>query len=121
MNVDYGNSTNKKELRSVLLPILDGWRDAIVDYCAMWNGKDNPYFHNERANVSLLVAGAWRCGAIALEEYPTEKAPLKARHRHTVHSWGRCDLLVSIKRRKKIYDFQIEAKQVWIRATKTKQ
>lgn len=114
MNIDFGIQIKKHEHELGLLrPTIKGWGDAINQYCSSSYGEDVPYYYNERANISLLAAGAWRGGAVALEEYGTKKRALKKR-RGADHASGRCDLFVLVRKQ---YEFQIEATQGWIRAS----
>jgi hypothetical protein len=74
MRIDYGIQINHRGLKH-LEPVIKGWGKAISTYCENWSDKDQdaPYYYNERPNVSLLAAGAWESGAVALEEYVTTK------------------------------------------------
>jgi hypothetical protein len=108
----FGIRANPRRQRvvSLLEPTIRGWGQAIEEYCSGLTGKnsDVPYYYNERANISLLAAGAWKAGQIALEEYPTDKMGVARRRGR-----GRCDLFILAAKR---YEFQIEAKQCWMRA-----
>jgi hypothetical protein len=104
-----GFECRKEKLRP-LGKAIKAWQRAIIAYCESAEGDDAPYFYNERANISLLAAGAWKSGMIALEEYPTKK-----RFKETAkqNSKGhRCDLFIWDDDR----GFQIEAKQSWLPA-----
>lgn len=88
-----------------MIPVVKQWQRSIVRYCDA-HPKDGPYWYNERTNISLLAAGAWQSGAIALEEYTASK------RRHRSLKDCRCDLYIRLKKR----DAQIEAKHWWLRA-----
>ena len=100
------NAKYSKRVRK-LKPILRGWIRAIGHYCC--EVGEPPYYYNERANISLLAAGAWEAGAAVLEEYQTSK---KSKEVQRKPGRGRCDLFVCTNGT----DFQIEAKHVWMRA-----
>jgi hypothetical protein len=87
---DFGHEINNKDL---ILPeyfprLLEEWCALVGRYCQVTNGVDTPYDHNERANVGLLSAAAWRVGLIALEEFPSQKRKEKDA------GDGRCDLWI---------------------------
>jgi hypothetical protein len=112
MNIDFGVEIRNHEREFIALePTIEGWGKAVAKYCARSDGKDAPYYYNERANISLLAMGAWNAGAIALEEYPAKK---KSKHEdpESNHAMGRCDLAIRLKGKQ---EFQIEAKHVWMR------
>ena len=90
-----------------LKPVLQGWLEAQRDYAKMVPG-DYAWHYRERTCIGFLAAGVWRAGGIALEEWGTEKGPKAKRHK------GRCDLWIFRRDR---YDFHIEAKHRWSRAT----
>ncbi|MEE4687915.1 hypothetical protein V2K59_24060 [Pseudomonas alliivorans] len=89
--------------------LLAAWIKAVVRYTSA-NERDNPWWYNERASLSVLAGAAWTVkGWSALEEYSTLK-----RHRTLepgVDSGslrnGRCDLYVQSPDT----TFAIEAKQ----------
>lgn len=56
--------------------LLVEWMAAMQKYHLV--ADDLPYWHNERANVSILAAAAWRCGYVALEEFPDNKRNKKS-------------------------------------------
>ncbi len=86
----------------VLDPVLRKWIDGVEAYCSHYGGQDAPYWYNERANVGLVAAAAWRSGGLALEEYPQNKASRPG------GTWqGRADLWLSVE----THEFVIEAKQ----------
>jgi len=84
--------------------MLDGWIEAVKRYAKVWGVEDASYYYNERANTSLLAAGAWNAGWIAIEEYRSKK------YRNTGKSTGRVDLHVSSGEE----DVVIESKHVWM-------
>lgn len=86
-----------------LYPVLQAWADALNQYLTYFDYDDNPWWYNERANLSCLAGAAWKVDGIALEEYRTEKGKVSDRWK------GRCDLLLGT--RDEI--FGCEAKQVW--------
>ncbi|MCB0743518.1 MAG: hypothetical protein KDC67_06415 [Ignavibacteriae bacterium] len=47
--------------------LLEEWMLCIERYTRVRYG-DQPYAYNERANIGLLAAAAWRCGRTAIEE-----------------------------------------------------
>ncbi|PHS74059.1 MAG: hypothetical protein COB59_12400, partial [Rhodospirillaceae bacterium] len=69
---------------------------------------------NERANISLLAAGAWKSGAVALEEYSAEKY----NDQEDVKTYpGRSDLYIASSRNaqdNKFHEVVIEAKLAWL-------
>lgn len=56
--------------------LLDEWMLTMQKYHLV--SGDLPYWYNERANVGMLSAAAWRCGYVTLEEYPDAKRRSKA-------------------------------------------
>jgi hypothetical protein len=90
-----------------LKPVFEGWNQAIVRFAEQTG--EAPYYYNERANVSLLSVGAFTCGAIALEEYGTQK------QRGKTQSNGRADLYIGVRERSRFREINIEAKQRWPR------
>jgi hypothetical protein len=74
----------------------------------MSNWSDVGWWYNERASISLLAAAAGRAGAIALEEYFTDPAPLKRRPRK--YKYLRQDLCLKVNHS----EYVGEAKQVWM-------
>ncbi|MCZ7929528.1 hypothetical protein [Agrobacterium pusense] len=82
--------------------LLDGWIEATTKYCDEMEGREAPFFFNERANISMLAAACWLKGGIALEEYSASKF---AEDRN---SNGRCDLYVFLAGE----NIEIEAKSV---------
>jgi hypothetical protein len=77
--------------------LLEEWILSIERFSRITK-EDVPYWYNERANIGVLAAAAWRCGRIALEEFQHQKidassdgesedAVQKSRN-------GRCDLWI---------------------------
>lgn len=93
--------------------LLEEWILSIERFCRI-TGGDVPYWYNERANVGVLAAAAWRCGRIALEEFQYEKIDVSSNEEtdETIQKkWnGRCDLWISNERSAEI----IEAKFKWL-------
>lgn len=59
------------------------WEVLLVEWMATMQkyhlvANDLPYWYNERANVGILAAAAWRCGYVALEEYADNKRNKKS-------------------------------------------
>lgn len=100
-----------RELRGINR-LLKEWTNVVRSYCEFDQFDDNPWWYNERANLSLLAAAAWRLnGWQALEEFSTTKRGVvphaKIDSRKNVN--GRCDLYVSHAST----SFAVEAKQAW--------
>lgn len=100
--------------------LLEEWILSIERFSRITNG-DVPYWYNERANIGILAAAAWRCGRIALEEFQHEKidalsdgesesASQKSRN-------GRCDLWISGDNRSEEI---VEAKFRWLNMSSDK-
>ncbi|BCP53349.1 hypothetical protein K32_19660 [Kaistia sp. 32K] len=92
--------------KGALTRLFVGWIEAVTKYSRAMRDDDAGYYYGERANVSLLAAGAWLVDGIALEEYASEKA------REGGSGAGRADLFASINGTL----FGIEAKHKWTRA-----
>jgi hypothetical protein len=91
----------------VLKPVLDKWIAIVEEYSAAFGKEDACWWYNERANVGILAAAAWKTeGWLSLEEYATTKRGEKGKYK------GRCDLYVAKKTDRKI-SFDIEAKAAW--------
>jgi hypothetical protein len=86
----------------LLVPLVQGWLEASSRYLRA-ERDDPPYLYNERVDVSLLAAGAWIKGFVALEEYMSMKGENR----------GRPDIYIIIKGK----GISIEAKRKWLRAT----
>lgn len=62
------------ELRHVR-PLLDAWIKAVMRYCRLQGFQDNPWWVNERGNLSILAGAAWTLsGWAALAGSPPRKA-----------------------------------------------
>lgn len=86
---------------------LKGWLKALALYSKAAQG-DYSWNYRERTCVGFLAAGIWRSGGVALEEWSASK------HREFDKHQGRCDLWAFHAGQ---YDFHIEAKHMWSRAT----
>lgn len=71
-----------------------------------WDGKDCPWWYNERASISTFAGAVWNAGGIVLEEYASRKR--KGRR----NALGRCDLYFTIEHK----EYVAEAKQWWLNA-----
>ena len=93
--------------------LLEEWILSIERFSRITNG-DVPYWYNERANIGVLAAAAWRCGRIALEEFQYEKIDVSSNgetDETAQNHWnGRCDLWISNDRSAEI----VEAKFKWL-------
>lgn len=67
---------------------------------------DLPWWHIERALVSLLAGAIWKSGGDAFEEYSEDKRGSRIR------TSGRIDLWFSYRKE----EFKAEAKQCWLRS-----
>ena len=90
--------------------LLRGWLKAQRDYATAMESGDHASRYHERALIGFLAAAAWRDKGVALEEWRTDKT----RPNVDPPSKGRCDLYLY---RKEHYEFNIEAKHMWSRAT----
>ncbi|WP_174874809.1 hypothetical protein [Vogesella oryzae] len=93
--------------------LLEEWFLSIERYSRITDGGA-PYWFNERANVGVLAASAWRCGRIALEEFQYEKVDVSNSEdtdEEAIKKWnGRCDLWMRGDRIEEI----VEAKFKWL-------
>jgi hypothetical protein len=96
----YG-SKGKGASYKALRPIIKGWHKAMRRYSHAHDEDDAGYYHNERANISLLAAGAWLSGKCALEEYASDK------YRSNKKAKGRVDLYICKDKKE---NAEIEAK-----------
>jgi hypothetical protein len=87
--------------------ILRAWIDVQRDYSKAVVG-DYSWNYRERTCIGFLAGAVWRSGGVALEEWLTKKGSKVEQQR------GRCDLWIYRRDR---YDFHIEAKHMWSRAT----
>lgn len=93
---------NAKSLKQ-LTPVLDSWVETVLEYSKVT--EDACWWYNERANISILAAAAWRTtGWVALEEYSTNK-----RGGDGDDTYGRCDLYMENGK----ISYAIEAKHAW--------
>ena len=92
-----------------LYPILEIWTESLERYLRYFEYGDNPWWYNERANLSCLGAAAWVSDGIALKEYRTEKG------KHSEAWEGRCDLFIGAGSE----SFGCEAKHVWCAVGRT--
>lgn len=89
-----------------LRPVLQEWIKVVEEYSMAFK-NDACWWYNERANVGILAAAAWRtAGWLSLEEYSTTKHGEKG-----VSKNGRSDLYVGKANHKT--NFAIEAKAAW--------
>lgn len=93
--------------------LMEEWILSIERFSRITDG-DVPYWYNERANIGVLAAAAWRCGRIALEEFQYEKIDVSSDEETdetAQNKWnGRCDLWISNDRTAEI----VEAKFKWL-------
>jgi hypothetical protein len=102
----YG-SKGKGASYNALRPIIKGWHKAMRRYSRIHRDEDDAgYYHNERANISLLAAGAWLSGNGALEEYGSDK------YRSNKQAKGRVDLYLC---KDNGQNAEIEAKIKWLK------
>ena len=98
--------------------LLDEWMLTMQKYHLV--SGDLPYWYNERANVGMLSAAAWRCGYVALEEYPDTKRRRKAAVEEKATGerdfYGRVDLWIG--RHGDATGELIEAKLAWPKLSK---
>src|SRR5208337_1881210 len=84
-------------------PLIENWLLLIKHYCCIYTEYgDVPYFYNERANIGILSAAAWKAGWTALKEFGSRKRGKKN---------GRTDLYIWDGNRNK--GEYIEAKLGW--------
>lgn len=98
-----------------LRPVLQAWIDNVIQYVELFDGHDLPYWYNERANVGVLSAAAWKAGFVSLEEFQSNKFAIASAPADTSCSSakesprtkkGRCDLYIADANK----EFFIEAK-----------
>jgi hypothetical protein len=57
-----------------LRPLLEAWIKAVMRYCRLQGFQDNPWWVNERGNLSILAGAAWTMtGWAALAGSPARK------------------------------------------------
>lgn len=89
-----------------LKPILRKWITVQRRYRRRMDYDDRTWAYGERPCIGFLAAAAWQCGAVALEEWRTEKGSRRD------SCYGRCDLYICHDER----EYFIEAKYVRVRA-----
>lgn len=101
-----------------LRPLLESWHSTVEHYCTLhrqFELKENCWWHNERASISILAGAAWRVQDksgqwAAIEEFATNKRGLVEQgHVEGDVRYGRCDLYLTSSE----VSYAIEAKQVW--------
>jgi hypothetical protein len=97
-------SSLKLQWLEPLFEELDGQIDRYVHHHWQWNEPEPPYWNNEAASVSMLVAAGAIRGYITLSDYRTDKT------KDEKHSNGRCDLYIA---KGKDNWLEIEAKQTY--------
>jgi hypothetical protein len=103
MHVVRSDTVRKNRKLKWFNPILNKLRLVIDDYLE-WE-EEPPFWNNEAASISLLVAAATRAKCIALSDF--------RRYKWNQHNdvRGRCDLLIGNRN-----DYlEIEAKQIYVR------
>ncbi len=69
------------------------------------------WFYNERPNIGLIAAAAWRIpGWIALEEYRAPKSKKRSKSKKDKARNGRADLYIGTSKNDGYKDFRIESK-----------
>lgn len=88
-----------------LRPVLETWIKLVTKYSDAFPSEECCYWFNERANVSVLAAAAWKSPGswLSLEEFSTQK-----HGDDKIFINGRCDLLITNTINDKSY--AIEAK-----------
>ena len=109
MEISGGKKCIDREMEK-FCPIVDGWIKATTEYSNRHEGDDAGYWYIERSNVSLLSAGVWLQGGVALEEYSCSKKGYGEGSRS-----GRADLYIDIGE----IQVSIEAKQSWVHFNKS--
>lgn len=103
---------------ATLEPLLDSWVSTVKHYCALHKAfklRENCWWHNERASISILAGAAWRVPHkdgqwVAIEEFATNKRGLVEQGQSSGDPrHGRCDIYVTNSE----VSYAIEAKQVW--------
>jgi hypothetical protein len=97
--------------------LLEEWI-LLIERFSRVTGGDVPYWHNERANIGVLSAAAWRCGRIALEEFQHDKIDVTfdedADGIPRQSRIGRCDLWICDDRSDRSVAEIVEAKFKWL-------
>lgn len=94
--------------RTRLHKVLRTWIRINCEMAEAWQGHDTPWWHNERASLSVLAGAVWRSGNIAYEEYAEEKLRKHHGRKRKAYS-GRCDIFFQIGNT----EYVAEAKQGW--------
>ena len=103
--MNHGIETRRR-LRG-LRPILNKWVVLNRRLGCQWSiYNDAPWWHIERALVSVFAGAVWRCGGDAFEEYAENKRGDRRR------ASGRIDLWFLYRGQ----EFKAEAKQCWVRS-----
>lgn len=102
-------SGNSADRRTRLHEVFAKWIRINSEIAASWRNDDAPWWHNERASLSVFAGAIWRSGGIAYEEYAEEKRqPMSLTGRRSAYS-GRCDLYFELGD----IGYVAEAKQGW--------
>jgi len=98
---------NAEELKP-FAPVLKTWVKFVTRFSDTFPHIDACYWFNERANISVLAAAAWKTSSkwIALEEFSTVKHGVDGDEKN-----GRCDLYCALENHEASFAF--EAKQAW--------
>ena len=95
--------------------IAEEWILAIERFSRITNGSAS-YWHNERSNVGVLSAAAWRCGLVALEEFQHEKVDVSSSEEtdeENLETWnGRCDLWICGDKKSEFHWINMLSKQL---------
>jgi hypothetical protein len=102
--IDFGYCVKNRNM-NVLRTVIEGWGKA-VERDAKYLPRDPAYWYGERPNLSVLAAGAWLSGAVALQEFDGSKGWGKNKYD------GRYDLFVGLKS----CEIYIEGKRKFLRA-----
>ena len=106
----FGHQLNNARAR-FLIPLIEGWGEAIDRFATWFKDDDVPYWYNERANISMLNAGAWLAGYVGIEEFAITKGWGEQKGN------GRADLLVALAPLiKGDMTVSFEAKLEWMQA-----
>ncbi len=89
--------------------ILEKYLELNKSISVAWRLEEFPWWYNERASTGVLAAAAWKCNAIAFEEYATDKRHRKRGKRQAKNYTGRNDLYLKIGKR----EYILEAKNVF--------
>jgi hypothetical protein len=95
--------------RTIMRHILQRWIRTNIKVAEVWEGRDVPWWYNERASLSIFAGAVWQCGGIAFEEFSQEKLFASRRGTRRIPYSGRCDIFFEIGSR----EFVAEAKPGW--------